>query len=267
IFLGTVAVGEIKPGFSLSTQQWAIEEVLPQLPSLQITVFAPVTPGVGNKLISPTRKHHKDFVERAEIEKERMTAMEVWVTETEIAMKGIMRCLFLSVEVPSGAGGEHIALDPPLASTSCEPSVMLGISNKDKDGDKSEKMGSKDLADYQCDDTSAGGYHNEGVGEGLTQTLVVTHTDELSTIKPQGEVTGINEDQQRCNLKGSEVVACLRRLTILEGFEPVTSQSPVWPDTANSIDAEFSFSLGEDIDSEESLKCAAAQATTEQQEK
>ncbi|KAJ4931413.1 hypothetical protein JOQ06_025710 [Pogonophryne albipinna] len=47
----------------------------------------------------------------------------------------------------------------------------------------------------------------------------------------------------RCNLKGSEVVACLRRLTILKGFEPVTSQSPVWPDTANSIDAEFSFSL------------------------
>ncbi|KAF3839445.1 hypothetical protein F7725_018162 [Dissostichus mawsoni] len=40
-----------------------------------------------------------------------------------------------------------------------------------------------------------------------------------------------------------EEVACLRRLTILEGFEPVTSQSPVWPDTANSIDAEFSFSL------------------------
>ncbi|KAK1894924.1 Transmembrane protein 106A [Dissostichus eleginoides] len=40
-----------------------------------------------------------------------------------------------------------------------------------------------------------------------------------------------------------EEVACLRRLTILEGFEPVTSQSRVWPDTANSIDAEFSFSL------------------------
>lgn len=48
-----------------------------------------------------------------------------------------------------------------------EPSVMLGISNSDKDGDKSEKMGKKDLADYQCDDNSAGGYHNEG-GEDQT---------------------------------------------------------------------------------------------------
>lgn len=32
IFLGTVAVGEIKPGFSLSTQQWAIEEVRKRAP-------------------------------------------------------------------------------------------------------------------------------------------------------------------------------------------------------------------------------------------
>lgn len=31
-----------------------------------------------------------------------------------------------------------------------EPSVMLGISSSDKDGDNSEMMGRKDSADYQC---------------------------------------------------------------------------------------------------------------------
>lgn len=48
-----------------------------------------ISPRVGNKLISPTRKHHKDFVERAEIEKERSKNKQ----QRKIAVEGVIKKL------------------------------------------------------------------------------------------------------------------------------------------------------------------------------